>query len=133
MRTSRWTAVFAVAASQHGAIARRQIRTCGVDEATFTRRVRAERWSQPHRGVYLLPGSHWTSATRVCIECDSLAYHGDQRSIDLDHRKDQAYASVWWRCLRIGWRRHDLDWSGFTAVLEVALMDWPSVWRGRVL
>jgi hypothetical protein len=72
------------------------------------------------------------SAARICIEVDSLAYHRDQRSIDLDHRKDQAYATAWWRCLRIGWRRHDLDWPGFTAVLEAALAEWPSVWRGRV-
>ena len=71
------------------------------------------------------------AAARVCIEVDSLAYHRDQRSIDLDHRKDQAYAAAWWRCLRIGWRRHDLDWPGFTAVLDRALIEWPQVWRAR--
>ena len=31
------------------------------------------------------------ASTQVCIECDSLAHHGTQRAIDLDHRKDQAY------------------------------------------
>lgn len=68
------------------------------------------------------------AAARVCIECDSLAYHGDQQSIDLDHRKDQGYAAVWWRCLRIGWRRFELDWPGFTGVLRQALTGWPMTW-----
>jgi len=43
----------------------------------------------------------------VCIECDSLAHHGSQRAIDLDHRKDQSYSRAHWKCMRIGWRRFD--------------------------
>lgn len=63
---------------------------------------------------------------RVAIECDSLGFHGDQRSIDLDHRKDQSYASVWWRCLRVGWYRYDHDWPGFTGALRHTLVEWPT-------
>lgn len=64
---------------------------------------------------------------RVCIEVDSLAHHGDQRSIDFDHRKDQAYADVWWRCLRVGWRRADHDMAGFVAAVDRQLVEWPRV------
>jgi hypothetical protein len=61
----------------------------------------------------------------VCIECDSLAHHGSQQAIDIDHRKDQAYAEARWQCLRIGWRRFDTDWTGFVATLRQALDEWP--------
>ncbi len=64
---------------------------------------------------------------RVCIECDSLAHHGDQRAIDLDHRKDQAYSRARWKCLRVGWRRLAHDWSGFVAAVRHALDEWPRV------
>ncbi len=64
---------------------------------------------------------------RVCIECDSLAHHSDQRAIDLDHRKDQAYGRARWKCLRIGWRRFDRDWPGFVSVVRGALREWPVV------
>jgi hypothetical protein len=64
---------------------------------------------------------------RVCIECDSLAHHSDQRAIDLDHRKDQAYRLAGWLCLRVGWRRVDLDWSGFSSAVRDALDEWPRV------
>jgi hypothetical protein len=63
----------------------------------------------------------------VCIECDSLAHHGSQRAIDLDHRKEQAYSEARWRCLRIGWRRMDYDWGGFVTVVRHALDEWPKV------
>lgn len=63
----------------------------------------------------------------VCIECDSLAHHGSQRAIDLDHRKNEAYAAARWKCIRIGWRRYDTDWPGFVAVLRHALDEWPRV------
>jgi len=63
----------------------------------------------------------------VCIECDSLAHHGSQRAIDLDHRKDQAYGEARWKCLRIGWRRLDHDWEGFVATVRRALDEWPKV------
>ncbi|HSJ45710.1 MAG TPA: hypothetical protein VK923_13605, partial [Euzebyales bacterium] len=58
---------------------------------------------------------------RVCIECDSLAHHGTQRAIDLDHRKDQAYRQAGWNCLRIGWYRLDHDWKGFVRDIRAAL------------
>lgn len=58
---------------------------------------------------------------RVCIECDSLAHHGTQRAIDLDHRKGEAYVAAGWRCFRIGWHRFDRDWHGFVAALLGAL------------
>lgn len=64
---------------------------------------------------------------RVCIECDSLAHHGDQRAIDLDHRKDQAYSQARWKCLGIGWRRFDHDWAGFVAAVQHELEEWPRV------
>lgn len=64
---------------------------------------------------------------RVCLECDSLAHHGSQRSIDVDHRKDQAYAEAHWRCLRIGWRRYDRDWDGFVVTVRAALDEWPQM------
>jgi hypothetical protein len=67
------------------------------------------------------------AGARLSIECDSLAHHGDQRSLDMDHRKDQAYAAAWWRCLRIGWYRYDNDWSGFLTALRHALDEWPRV------
>jgi hypothetical protein len=65
------------------------------------------------------------AAAAVCIECDSLAHHGSQRAIDLDHRKDQAYSEARWKCLRIGWRRLDHDWDGFVTVVRRALDQWP--------
>lgn len=64
---------------------------------------------------------------RVCIECDSFAHHSDQRAIDLDHRKDQAYSMAGWCCLRVGWRRVDHDWSGFSSTVRHALDEWPRV------
>ncbi|MBD0324606.1 MAG: hypothetical protein ICV72_14670 [Aldersonia sp.] len=63
----------------------------------------------------------------VCIECDSLAHHRTQRAIDLDHRKDQAYARARWKCLRIGWRRLDHDWDGFARDVRHQLSEWPRV------
>jgi hypothetical protein len=63
----------------------------------------------------------------VCIECDSLAHHGSQRAIDLDHRKDQAYDEARWKCVRIGWRRLDHDWDGFVTTVRRALDEWPRV------
>jgi len=63
----------------------------------------------------------------VCIECDSLAHHGSQRAIDLDHRKDQSYSRAHWKCMRIGWRRFERDWTGFVAALRHALEEWPRV------
>lgn len=67
------------------------------------------------------------AAERVCIECDSLAHHSDQRAIDLDHRKDEAYLGAAWRCLRIGWRRYGGDWVGFLTTVHRALDEWPRV------
>lgn len=58
---------------------------------------------------------------RVCIECDSLGYHGTQRGLDLDHRKDQAYRQAGWNCLRVGWYRLDNDWDGFVRDVRSAL------------
>jgi hypothetical protein len=87
----------------------------------------------PHPVVVDVPGGPRLhpdvtfAAARVCIECDSLAHHGDQRSIDLDHRKDQAYAAVRWRCLRVGWRRVDHDMAGFVAAVRAQLIEWPRV------
>ncbi|CAN5904230.1 hypothetical protein BH23ACT10_BH23ACT10_17370 [soil metagenome] len=67
------------------------------------------------------------ASAKVCIECDSLAHHQDQRALDLDHLKDQAYAEAGWRGLRVGWRRYDLDWTGFVTVVRHALDEWPKV------
>lgn len=65
------------------------------------------------------------SDERVCIECDSLAHHGTQRDIDLDHRKNEAYQAAGWICLRIGWRRFDHDWPGFVVAVRRAIDAWP--------
>ncbi|HSJ44707.1 MAG TPA: type IV toxin-antitoxin system AbiEi family antitoxin domain-containing protein [Euzebyales bacterium] len=77
-------------------------------------------------GRRLHPDITFASA-RVCIECDSLAHHADQRALDLDHRKDHAYTTARWRCLRVGWRRYDRDWPGFVAAVRQALEEWPRV------
>lgn len=61
----------------------------------------------------------------VCIECDSLAHHSTQDAIDIDHRKEQSYRQAQWMCVRIGWRRHERDWAGFTDMLQKALYEWP--------
>ena len=97
------------------------------------RRLVAERLSPdptPTRvtvdGRRLHPDITFASA-RVCIECDSLAHHADQRALDLDHRKDQVYTAARWRCLRVGWRRYDHDWPGFVAAVRHALDEWPRV------
>jgi hypothetical protein len=63
----------------------------------------------------------------VCIECDSLAHHSTQGAIDLDHRKDESYSCVRWKCLRIGWHRYDNDWAGFVAGVRHELEQWPRV------
>lgn len=69
---------------------------------------------------------------RVCIECDSLAHHGTQRAIDLDHRKSEGYTAAGWTCLRIGWRRFDRDWDGFVAAVGHAIDQRPPARRRRV-
>ncbi|CAN5867827.1 hypothetical protein BH23ACT10_BH23ACT10_18460 [soil metagenome] len=61
------------------------------------------------------------AAAKVCIECDSLGFHGSQRAIDVDHRKNQGYQQAGQNCLRIGWHRYDHDWEGFLADLRAAL------------
>ncbi|MBW3604233.1 MAG: type IV toxin-antitoxin system AbiEi family antitoxin domain-containing protein [Actinobacteria bacterium] len=61
------------------------------------------------------------SAERVCIECDSLGYHGTQRGLDLDHRKDQGYRQAGWNCIRVAWYRFDNDWDGFERDVRLAL------------
>jgi hypothetical protein len=71
------------------------------------------------------------SPSRVCIECDSLAHHSSQRAIDIDHRKDQAYADANWKCVRIGWHRFDTDWPSFVALLRRALDEWPQIVAAR--
>lgn len=58
---------------------------------------------------------------RVSIECDSLGFHGTQRGLDLDHRKDQGYRQALWNCLRIGWYRYENDWDGFERDVRAAL------------
>lgn len=60
------------------------------------------------------------SDVHVCIECDSLGFHGTQRGLDLDHRKDHAYRQAGWNCLRIGWYRLDTDWEGFERDVRAA-------------
>jgi hypothetical protein len=72
-------------------------------------------------GRVLHPDITFASA-RVCIECDSLGFHGTQRGLDLDHRKDQAYRQAGWNCLRTGWYRADTDWDGFEHDVRVALL-----------
>lgn len=52
-----WAHVFRLAARQHSAIARSQALGLGVSNSTFTRRVRREEWPEPHRGVFVTPGS----------------------------------------------------------------------------
>jgi hypothetical protein len=95
--------------------------------------VRAGLTPDPHPVAIATPGGRRLhpdvtfSAERVCIEVDSLAFHRDQRALDLDHRKDQAYAEVWWRCLRIGWRRADHDLAGFVGAVGRQLHEWPAV------
>lgn len=59
MSENPWVALFADAARQHGVVARWQALQYGIDGRTFTRRVRLERWRQPHRGVYVVPGAVW--------------------------------------------------------------------------
>lgn len=61
------------------------------------------------------------AAARVCIECDSLGFHGTQRGLDLDHRKNHAYRQAGWVCLRIGWYRIEVDWDGFVREVRIAL------------
>lgn len=58
---------------------------------------------------------------QVCVECDSLGFHGTQRGLDLDHRKDQGYRQAGWNCLRVGWYRIDTDWDGFVEDVRLAL------------
>ena len=61
------------------------------------------------------------AAHQVCVECDSLGYHGTQKGLDLDHRKDQAYRQAGWICIRISWYRFDHDWDGFVVDVITAL------------
>ena len=82
-----------------------------------------------HQGRVLHPDITFAWA-KVGIECDSLAHHGTQRAIDLDHRKDQAYRQVGWDCPRIGWYRYDHDWPGFVRDVE-ATLDRARVERGH--
>ncbi|CAN5899215.1 hypothetical protein BH23ACT10_BH23ACT10_03820 [soil metagenome] len=100
---------------------------------TVHRRLIADGLRPDDHPVAVDVGGRWLhpditfAAARVCIECDSLAYHRDQRAIDLDHRKDQSYSAAGWRCLRIGWRRYELDWAGFVSVVRSAVDEWPRV------
>lgn len=61
------------------------------------------------------------AASKVCIECDSLGFHGTQRGLALDHQKDQGYRQASWNCLRIGWFRYDTDWDGFERDVRLAV------------
>jgi hypothetical protein len=58
---------------------------------------------------------------RVCLECDGLRAHSRQRDLAVDHRKDRAYRSAAWVCLRIGWWEYTHGWPGFVAALRDAL------------
>lgn len=58
---------------------------------------------------------------RVAIECDSLAFHADQRAIDLDGRKHNAYSLAGWTVLRITWLRYQRDREGFVHEVRRAL------------
>jgi hypothetical protein len=60
-------------------------------------------------------------AAKVCIECDSLGFHGTQRGLDLDHRKDLAYLRAGWIVIRVGWLRYETDWDGFVRDVRAAL------------
>jgi hypothetical protein len=50
-----------------------------------------------------------------------VGFHGTQRGLDLDHRKDQGYRQAVWNCLCVGWYRVDTDWSGFVDDVQAAL------------
>jgi hypothetical protein len=60
---------------------------------------------------------------RVAIECDSLAFHGDQRAIDLDSRKHNAYTLARWTVLRVTWMRFQRDRGGFVREVRRALAE----------
>lgn len=60
-----WIDLFELARGQWGGIKRSQARQLGIDDRTFTRRVRSEGWRQPHRGVYVIPGTTWGPMSRL--------------------------------------------------------------------
>lgn len=61
------------------------------------------------------------AGARLAIECDSLAFHSDQRTIDLDARKRNAYLVSGWAVLSITWRRLHHDLEGFLREVRAAL------------
>lgn len=54
-----------LAASQYGLVSLAQARQAGLPERTFIDLAMRQRWSQPHRGVYRLPGSWPTALGRL--------------------------------------------------------------------
>lgn len=74
----------------------------------------------PVTGRTLHPDITFASG-RVAIECDSLAFHSDQRALDMDARKHNAYRLSGWTALRITWRRYQRDLDGFVSEVRRAL------------
>lgn len=61
------------------------------------------------------------AARRVAIECDSLGFHADQRALDTDARKHNAYRLAGWTVLRVTWLRFHRDRAGFVTEVRQAL------------
>lgn len=61
------------------------------------------------------------SRHRVAIECDSLGFHADQRALDRDARKHNAYRLSGWTSLRITWLRSRRDLHGFISEVRRTL------------
>lgn len=70
-----WNRLVRRAAASHGVVARSDAPTVGVALATFDRRVRKERWRQPHTGVALLPGSADTPRQRIAGALAAVGPH----------------------------------------------------------
>jgi very-short-patch-repair endonuclease/predicted transcriptional regulator of viral defense system len=68
MRSSE-TDLAAIAARQHGVVARTQALELGMSSATIDRRLQSGLWQPVHRGVYRLPGARPTWRANLLAAC----------------------------------------------------------------
>jgi hypothetical protein len=62
---SAWATLYASGRANHGVVTVAMAVACGIARATFYRRANQERWRQPFRGVFLLPGAPLTHAAKA--------------------------------------------------------------------
>lgn len=70
-----WGELFRIARRQHCAVHRRQATALGINDASFTRRVRREQWPQLYPSVFVVPGVQLTLHTRISAALLAVGDH----------------------------------------------------------